>query len=214
MDPVSLAVKDRTAFGKKLRALRRSGLTPLHVYGLGDESLSLQVETDTLIRTLAKVGKTTPFMLGVEGVEHYVIIRDVQLHPVTDRILHVDLLRVSQTARMHAAVPVQLEGEAPAAREAGTMLMQELFALEVESLPQELPSLITIDVSILISVDSVIRAGEIELPSNVNLVTSPEASVVRISQQRGASRPDAVGGTEAGGERGDSVVPPAGSEKL
>lgn len=186
MDSVSLAVQDRTAFGKKLKALRKSGVTPLHVYGLGTESLSLQVETDVIIRTLAKVGRTTPFTIGVEGAEHYVIVRDVQLHPVTDRLLHVDLLRVSRTARMRVAVPVQLEGEAPAAREAGAMLMQDLFALEVEALPQDLPSILTIDVSVLISVDSVVRAGELDLPASVDLVTSPEALVVRIAQQRGS----------------------------
>ena len=213
MDPVSLAVRDRTAFGKKLKALRRSGVTPLHVYGLGNESLSLQVETDTLLRTLAKVGRTTPFTIGVEGVEHYVIVRDVQLHPVTDRLLHVDLLRVSRTARMRVAVPVHLEGEAPAAREAGAMLLQDLFEIEVEALPQELPSLVTIDVSVLISVDSVIRAAEIALPSDVNLVTSPEALVVRIGQQRGASRLDADGLPEAGAIGGAAALAGAKEEE-
>ena len=202
MEPLFLSVQNRTAFGKKLGALRRAGITPLHVYGRGVESLSLQVETGPLIHTLARVGRTTPFTLQVDGSEHFVIVRDVQLHPVTDRLLHIDLLQVSRTERMTVEVPVHLVGEAPAAREPGAMLLHDLYAVEVEGLPMELPSELTIDVSSLTEPDMTIHARDISLPQGVSLVTHPDTMVTRIGFQRGMAEPEEAEGVAP------SEVPP------
>ena len=199
MEPVFLQVQNRTVFGKKLGALRRSGITPLHVYGRGTESLSLQVETSQIIHTLAQVGRTTPFTLRVNGSEDFVIVRDLHLHPVSERLLHVDLIRVSRTERMTVAVPIHLVGEAPAAREPGAMLMHDLYEIEVEALPLDLPSDVTVDVSGLTSLDMAIHAQDIPLPQGVSLVTLPDALVVRIGLRRVAAEPEEVAATPGEG---------------
>jgi large subunit ribosomal protein L25 len=184
MDPVFLDVESRTQFGKKLGALRRAGITPIHIYGKGAESLSLQVESPSLLRTLAQVGYTTPVTVRVDGDEHFVMVREVQRHPVTARVLHVDLIQVSRTERMAADIPVVVVGEAPAARQQGVLVTQDLHAIQVEALPMDLPSSFTVDISSLIDAGMGIYVRDVELPSAVSLVSDRDAPVIRVMMAR------------------------------
>ncbi len=203
MDSTFLTVQSRTTFGKKLGALRRRGITPIHVYGKGIESLSLQVETADLVHILARVGRTTPFTVRVDGTEHFVMVREVQLHPVTERILHIDLFQISRTERIEAAIPVTLEGDAPAARQEGAMLIHDLYAIIVEALPMDLPSSLTVNVSGLVEVEMGIHARDVALPSGVTLLTDPDAPVARVVPTRIAAEGEVTPGEEgqaAGGQ--------------
>ena len=204
MDQIIIDAEERTALRKKLGALRRSGITPIHIYGRGVASLTLQAATPELIHTLRAVGFTTPLTVKVGSDEHFVIVRQVQRHPVTEQLLHVDLIQVSRTERRQASVPIHFEGEAGAAREEGVQVFEDLHALEVEALPTEIPSQLIADLGLLVDTDSVIRAGEIELPAGVTLVTDPEAPVVRIVHRRPAA--DEEEGGEAPGEAADPAT--------
>ena len=207
MDQIIIDAEERTALRKKLGALRRSGITPIHIYGRGIESLTLQAATPELIHTLRAVGFTTPLTVKVGSDEHFVIVRQIQRHPVTERLLHVDLIQVSRTERRQASVPIHFEGEAVAAREEGAQVFEDLHALEVEALPTEIPSQLIADLGLLVEADSVIRAGAIELPANVTLVTDPEASVVRIVHRRSAADEE-EGGSAAGEVAAGEVAAP------
>ncbi|MDE2838508.1 MAG: 50S ribosomal protein L25 [Chloroflexota bacterium] len=180
MDEVRLAAEERVALGKKVKALRRSGVTPIHVYGSGGPSLSLQSDTYDLVHALGVVGQTSPMTVQVGGDEHFVMVQHVQRHPVSERLLHVDLLRVSRTQRIHASVPLHFEGEASGARAAGATLSEDLHELEVEALPTDIPHSITVDLSALSEPDSVVHAGDLALPAGVTMVTDPGAYVARI----------------------------------
>lgn len=183
MDEVRLAAEARVALGKKVKALRRSGITPIHVYGPGGPSLSLQSDTYDLVHALGVVGQTSPMTVQVGGDEHFVMVQHVQRHPISERLLHVDLLRVSRTQRIHASVPLHFEGEAVGARAAGATLSEDLRELEVEALPTDIPHSITVDLAALAEPDSVIHAGDLELPAGVSMVTDPGAYVARIIVQ-------------------------------
>ena len=184
MDQVTLEAQSRTTLGKKNGALRRSGITPIHVYGKGVESQSLQADTHELISTLNQVGFTTPLMVQVGGEEHFVLVQQVQRHPVTEHLLHVDLMAVSRTERRQASVPLHFEGESPATREEGAQVFEDLHALEVEALPTDVPAGFTIDLAVLVDAESVVRAADVPLPDGVTLVTDPEAPIVRIVFRR------------------------------
>jgi len=209
MDQITLEAQPRIALGKKNGALRRSGLTPIHVYGRGVDSQSLQADTHDLISTLNQVGFTTPLTVQVAGEEHFVLVQHVQRHPVTEHLIHVDLIAVSRTERRQASVPLHFEGEAPAAREEGAQVFEDLHALEVEALPTDVPAGFTIDLEILVAVDSVIHAGDITLPDGVTLVTDPEAPVVRIVFRRGGDDEDAPILGEGGETTGGGPAPAA-----
>lgn len=180
MDEVRIAAEERVALGKKVKALRRSGITPIHVYGPGGPSLSLQSDTYDLVHALGVVGQTSPMTVHAGGEEHFVMVQHIQRHPVNERLLHVDLLRVSRTQRIHASVPLHFEGEAPGARAASATLSEDLHELAVEALPTDIPHAIVVDLAALSDSDSVIHAGDLELPAGVTMVTDPGAYVARI----------------------------------
>lgn len=184
-DQITLDAQDRHAFGHRNGALRRAGITPLHVYGHGEDSLSLQAGSHDVTTTLARAGRTTPLIVRVGDAEHFVMVREVQRHPVTAQLLHVDLIRISRTEKLRVQVPVHVEGEAPAARGEGLSLSHDLYEVEVEALPLDIPSGFTIDVSSMEASDAVIRVGSLTMPPNVDLVTDPETPIARIVAQRG-----------------------------
>jgi large subunit ribosomal protein L25 len=219
MDQVTIEAQPRTALRKKVGALRRSGSTPIHVYGSGMASESLQADTHALIQTLSAVGFTTPLMVTVGDEEHFVMVREIQRHPVTEQLLHVDLMTISRTERRKASVPLHFEGEAMAAREEGAQVFEDLRALEVEALPTEIPNLLTVDLTLLVEADSVIRAADIELPANVRLVIDPASPVARIVHRRAAEDAEGAGAAEgavaeAGQAEGEAPqAQPAGDEQ-
>ena len=180
MDEVRIAAEERVALGKKVKALRRSGITPIHVYGPGGPSLALQSDTYNLVHALTAVGQTSPLTVEASGEEHFVMVQHVQRHPVSERLLHVDLLRVSRTERIHATVPLHFEGEATGARAADSTLSEDLHEIEVEALPTDIPHAIAVDLAVLSEPDSIIHAGDLALPSGVTMLTDPGAYVARI----------------------------------
>jgi large subunit ribosomal protein L25 len=180
MEQYTVEAANRTALGKKNKALRRAGITPIHVYGHGTEPLTLQAETLPLIHTLESVGYTTPLTVKVGADEHFVMVDVIQRHPVTERLLHVDFHQISRTEKVQAAIPLHFEGEARGARQEGATVAEDLHELEVEALPMDLPHVLTVDLGVLEDEDSQILAGQIALPAGVTLLTDPEHVVARI----------------------------------
>ena len=209
---ITLDAEPRSAFGHKNRALRRSGLTPLHVYGQGEAPLALQCATPDAAHALAQTRATAPLTLNVAGgADLFVMVREVQRHPVTDELVHIDFIRISRTERVRASVPVHLEGEAPGARASGAALVQELREVEVEALPLEIPGGFTIDVSGLEDAAAAVHVSDLAAPPGVAILSDPGAVLARIVQQR----PEAVAEEEAAPEAAEaqaaSPAPPAES---
>ena len=217
MQTPTLSVETRSALGKKVGALRRAGITPIHVYGKAMESLSLQVASLALQRTLAAVGRTIPLTLQMDGAEHFVIVREVQRDPVTEQVLHVDFLQVSRTERMRVGVPLELEGEAPALRLEASTFVQNLHGVEVEALPMDVPPVLPVDISSLDEIGKAIHAGDIPLPAGVTLVSDLEALVARVVHQRiVVEEPEAVAeveGEEAPAAEAEGEAAPDAKEK-
>ena len=199
----SLQAHPRQVMGKKVRALRKEGLTPAHLFGKGIDSVPLQVETATLRRVLVRVGRNRPIALAVDGSsEQYVcFVREIQFDPRNERVQHVDFLRVDVTQRMEVQVPVHVRGEAPAVRNLGGTLVQVLRDVRVECMPLEAPAAIDVDVTSLATFNDQIRAGDLKLPANVKLVTDTDQVVVHVAapvkEEAPAVAPAAAEGVEA-----------------
>lgn len=131
MENVTLEVQPREITGKRVRRLRRHGLTPIHIYGSTTAPIAAQADTLTLGRVVTQAGHTTPVSVSLDGSPHFTFIREVQLHPVTGHILHVDFLQVDVHEKMQGEVPVTLDGEAPAVRMHGGVVSQNLHTLAV-----------------------------------------------------------------------------------
>jgi large subunit ribosomal protein L25 len=112
------------------------------------------------------------------------MVRDVQREPVNRTPLHVDLLRVDLEQLITVEVRLVLKGDSPGARLAGGSVVQRMYSLEVEARPLDLPHQLEVDLAGLAEANSVLRAGDVPLPSNVALVTNPEAIVAAIEVAR------------------------------
>ena len=181
MDKLVLELKDRQLVGKKVERLRRDGITPVHMYGPGVDSRSLQVPTQDLLAVLQTVGSTIPISIVIDGgEEHLTFVREVQWEPVSGELLHVDLLRAELTRLMTVAVPLTLVGESPAAKESGGALVQYLYSVDIEALPLDIPASLELDVSSIADLETVLRASDIPLPPKSSMVTSSSEPVARV----------------------------------
>lgn len=192
MDIAQLDTLPREVLGKKVKLLRHQGLTPIHLYGKGADSLALQADTLALRRVLSQAGQTSPVNVRVDGTDHFAFVREIQRHPVTGHLLHVDFLQVPLTERMRSVVPIHLAGEAPAVRMQGGSLLQTLHQLEVESLPAEVPSSVVVDISSLDDFEKAIRVADIDLGPNVTVRTDPDTVVARVQPARAEEKVEEV----------------------
>ena len=186
MDRITLNLQPRDIVGKKVRSLRRAGIVPIHFYGSGIASRTLQCQVRELIEVLTKAGRNTAVSITIEGEkdEHLAFVREIQWDPVKGHLFHVDFLRAEVTQRVSAEVPVTLTGDSPGAREISGTIVQQLRSLTVEALPLEMPQQIIVDLSSLTRPDSIIRAGDISLPPSAEMITDSDEVVVRIEAPR------------------------------
>jgi large subunit ribosomal protein L25 len=205
MAAITLKVDLRTALGKKNRALRRQGITPIHMYGLNEDSESLQADDKELRTVLRAAGRTTPVTLKVAGGKDTVtIVREIAKHAVSGDVQHVDFQRVDVQQEVETPVPVSLTGqeEAPGTSGGAGVVTQGAFEILVRAKPFDVPNEIVVDCSGLMEVDSAITAGEIKLPSGVTLAGLPDDRIAWIQPPRVSADDDAA--ADAAAADGDS----------
>ncbi|MFC1864866.1 50S ribosomal protein L25 [Chloroflexota bacterium] len=185
MEQVELEVTSREILGKKVRFMRRQGITPVHLFGHGIESVALQCDTAKLKQVLAEAGKTRLISLRLENEEgpRTVIVREVQTKMRTGALIHVDFYQVKMAEVVRMEVPVVLVGEAPALKSKDNMLMHELNTLTVECLPAKIPNSIEVDITSLTEPEQAVRVKDIELDKEIAVLNDPEVLVVRISSR-------------------------------
>ena len=186
MESLSLQAEPRNVKGKKVKELRRLGLTPIHVYGRGIEPAALQADAVTLRKIVAQAGSNIPVTVEEERGSRFAFIREVQRHPLTEDILHVDFLQVPLTETIRSEVPVYLIGESPAVRLMDGVLNQALYSLQVESLPLDVPQFVEVDVSSLDDFERSIHVSDVRLGDKVTVLNDPGELVARVNAPHAA----------------------------
>lgn len=188
MQELELSAAPRSVMGKKVKQLRRQGITPANIYGRGIASQAVQVDTKTMSHTLRRAGRNTILSLRVEGEKAVrpVMVRDIQRNPVTDELLHLDFYQISLTEKMHAEVTVVVTGTAPAVSELGGILLQVVETVTVEALPAEIPPHLEADASRLRELDAAIHVRDLDAPPGVTILTDPDVVLVRVAAPRRA----------------------------
>ena len=174
MEEIVLEAKKRTRIGKKVKALRREGGLPAIIYGGNVTPIPITLDAHDARLVLSGVTSSHMIVIDVDGDRLNVLVRDRQREPIRGHLLHVDFLAVSLTETLRTNVMVELVGDSPAVKEYGFNLVSGLEALEVESLPQNLPERFVVDVSILREIGDAIYVRDLELPSDVEILTDPD----------------------------------------
>ena len=197
-----LAVQLRSTMRKKNSVLRRQGITPIHLYGPGIPSQTFQVDSLLLRKTLSTVGYNRPVEVAPDGSgeTHLAFVREIQFHPLTTEVVHVDFLRVDMTKTTRVDVPVELTGESTAVRVHGGSLIQALYTVLVEARPMEIPAVVTADATIMEDFDKAIRVSDLEVAEGVAILTDPEQMVAHVTPPINAAAEEDGITTEAGAE--------------
>jgi large subunit ribosomal protein L25 len=183
---LELAVEPRSILGKKVKTLRRQGMTPANIYGHGIPSQAVQVLTPDLARTIRAVGRNTMLQLHVEGEKKRrpVFVRTVQRDPITDEFLHVDFYQVSLKEKIRIEVPLVIVGEAPAVSVHQGILLQSVNVVTMEGLPGDLPPHLEVDVSGLEEIDDAVHLKDLDVSPDVTILAEPEMVVAKVAAPR------------------------------
>lgn len=175
----------RNVRGKKTQSLRKQGTLPAVLYGHGVDSRSLAVNLNEFQRVYRAAGESTLVDLKVdEAAPVKVIIQDVQRHPVSGAIQHVDFHQVRMTEKITATIPLAFIGEAAAVKELGGVLVKNLDEIEVKALPGDLVHEITVDIGSLKTFEDMIRIKDLALPKGIEPQAQADDVVCLVTPPR------------------------------
>jgi large subunit ribosomal protein L25 len=182
MKKVVIEAQKRDKIDKASRsALRKEGKVPAIFYSKHHEPLPVQF-SERAIHPLVFTSKTSLITLNVEGHEELdCIIKEVQFDPVTEKIVHIDLLGLKKGEKIQIEVPVKLIGNAIGIKEGG-ILQHTLHKVEIECLPSDIPEHLEIDVANL-KLGQAIHAGDLKF-DNFILLNSPEAIIAAVTHPK------------------------------
>ncbi len=186
MSEYKLEAKKREIFGKKLKEAREQGLVPAIVYGKGKENINLFVGENIFNKIFKNTGENTLIELSIEGEKEIknVLAHEVQTDPVTDKIIHIDFFEVRMDEEVETEVPLTFIGESLAVKNMGGTLSTNKDSIEVKSLPGNIPKEIEVDISILKTFEDSILAKDLNIPSNVELLTDKEETIAFVNPPR------------------------------
>lgn len=183
MKAVKLEARVRESTGKEYsHKLRRRGLVPGVVYGAQEDTVPLELDAKEMHRfLLTQEGENVLIDLEIAGAEPSVkkaVVKDLQLDPVTGRVLHVDFLHISMTEKIKVRVPVHLLGTSTGVKNQGGIIQHILRELEVSCLPSDIPASINMDITELGIGDSIhVRDVTVD---KVEVLTETERTIVTV----------------------------------
>ncbi|MCG2840325.1 50S ribosomal protein L25/general stress protein Ctc [Sandaracinobacter sp. RS1-74] len=201
-DVLTLAAEARDRAGKGAsRAMRREGRVPAVIYGNKEAPLSIHVEEKRLVKLL-QTGFFTNSTVEIEldGQKYLTLPRDVQFHPVNDRPIHVDFLRVGANTLVEVNVPVRFENEAasPGLKRGGVLNVVR-HEVELKCPANAIPDYIVVDVTGFDVGDS-IHISAVKLPKDVTpVIDDRDFTIATIAAPSGLKSQEAAEGEAAEG---------------
>ena len=190
-EEIIIKAQKRTVMGKKVNALRREGWLPGVVYGRHLQAFPIQMPAHETSLIMSKLTSSSLVTIDVDGEKHTAIVRDRQRDVIYGRLTHVDFLALSLNEKLRTTVGLELVGEAPGLKLADVILNQGVFELELECLPQDLPSKIEVDVSKIASMDDLITVGSLNLGDKITVLTDPSEVIISVGYSEQEKEPAA-----------------------
>lgn len=184
MEKATLTVQLRDK-SLKAKDVRRMKMIPAEYYGHGIENVSLQMNYQDFRRLFRTAGTNTIIDLKIDGKgDKNVIVHRIDHDTVTDLISYVEFMNVRMDEEITAKVPLRLEGTAPAVRDAGAILVQNMDEVEVTCLPAYLPHEIVINVEGLMDLNASVHVSDLVAPDKVTITADPEESVISFTMPK------------------------------
>lgn len=214
--PITMDAAARQGTGKgAARATRREGLVPGVIYGDKKEPILLKMDPRVLMAQVRKHGFfATQFHIHVDGEDHTVLARDVQLHPVTDQPLHVDFMRVTDRTKVTVEIYVEFinEEECPGLKRGGVLNIVR-HAIEVITAAGSIPEKLIVDLASL-DIGDAAKISDVDLPAGVKpTITDRDFTIATIAAPTAVRDEAAAEQEEAEGEEGEDEAEDEESEE-
>ncbi len=201
MKTIELKGALRAEVGKSaMKKVRRSGNVPAVLYGQG-EPAPVAVDFQGLNKILSSP-ETFVVNLEIDGNAQSAIVREAQFHPVTDQVLHVDFLRVTEKEPVEVALPVRLVGTSVGVL-AGGKLVPMLRKVKVKGLVADLPDFVEVDITSL-ELGKTVRVSEISI-EGLNITSPGDAGIAIVDIPRAVKTADEEEGEGAEGEAAEAT---------
>lgn len=183
--------------------LRRAGRVPATIYGRHAQPQNLEVDFEEITDLLHhSVSENVLVDLSVENdprAKRLALLQDVQHHPLSAKVVHVDLHEVAENEKVTIQVPLETTGEAAGVKTGGGTLEHVMHQLKVRCLPKDLPEQITIDVTAL-EIGKSIHIGEVIAPAGVEILGEKSRAVVTVAAPRAEEEVTATAAAPAAGD--------------
>ena len=193
------------------RRIRLQNKVPAVVYHSGVEATPLSVDKISLNKAL-RTGQMI-FEVNVEDKNQFVLVKEIQYHPVTDEIMHIDFQKVKEDEKISLEVSIRSVGESQGVK-LGGLLTQMLNSVTVKCRPAEIPEFLEIDVTEM-EMNTNLFVKDITLPSDVEMITAKDIAVVSVQEpkQEAKESADSIDDIDSDTEDADSEGSSADSDE-
>ncbi len=199
MEQITIQVKEGEY--KSAKIVRREGMIPMICYANQVEPRQFRVDYQNFRRAYLKAGKSSIITLDVEGGdEQAVLVQAVQYDPVSDDMIHVDLMAIKKGQKITTDVPIVFVGESKAVKEDGGTFMSNKDKIHIECLPKDLLHEIEVDISSLVDFHTSLTVGDIKVPDNITILDAEDISIATVSAPREEEEEVVVAPVEGEGE--------------
>ena len=175
MKSITINGSKREHVGKvATKTLRNAGKVPCVIYG-GESPVHFSAEELAFSKLVYTADAHTVVVILEDGTKIDAVMQDIQFHPVSDKILHVDFFQLHPGKEINMIIPVKIEGTAPGVKDQGGLLSRNKRKLTVRAIPKNLPDFLTADISKLKLNDSITVA---DLSEETFKILHPDSQVV------------------------------------
>ena len=183
-EKLALSTEKRSVFGKKLKKMRHENILPANIYGTDFKSLAVSTKFKDFIKVYKTAKETGVIYLSIDNKEIPVLIKNIQLHPVSHLILHVDFRKIDLKKKIETEVPIKIIGESEAVTQKEGVLLTLSDKLVVEALPEDIPQNFVIDISILKDIGQEIKVKDIKITEKFEIKDDAEKVIVSVTAHK------------------------------
>lgn len=179
-DKVSLKAELRTVFGKKLNKVRKQGFVPSNIFGPDFKSKSISVVYKDFVKIYKKVGETGVIYLSLDKENIPVLIKTIQKDPLSSSLLHIDFRKIDLSKKIETNVPIKTIGVSEAVSQKAGVLLVQSETLLVEALPNDIPSHLEIDITVIKEIGQEIKVSDLKKSDKYEIKTPAEKVIVGV----------------------------------
>ena len=156
-----------------------------HAISKIDDGNIFEIFSKEFVKIFSRVGENVVFGLALSGGKKYnVLVREIERHPLTGIITHIDFYAVNMNEEVETTVELEYKGESPLVKGEGGVLVRNIDEVTVKALPKDIPSTLIVDISSLVSFDDVIHIKDLVVSDKVEILADPETILVSVSRPR------------------------------